>query len=289
MRIQFSKNTFSVLALMRSLEEQFTVKQTEPSEEAQELFYDAMEASTEAARTALLEKVLKLDPGHVDALLVVLRDHFVLPGDEIELLRKIVALAERRLGRQAFEGFAGHFWGYFETRPYMRARLQLAEALHKSERFEEEIQELEGMLKLNPNDNQGLRYGLLACDLALKRLDRAAELFEKYDECRFNTVFAWGRVLERFLNGDLSGAQNALIQAREQNPHAELYISGHKRLPKRLPGVYAPSSSEEADCFAESLCLAWKGYPEALSWLSTQASISIKSKKSDVKRRGFRS
>lgn len=262
---------FGALALMRSRERQLAAKRHQPSEEAQDLFYDAMDAATDDGEFALLQKVLTLDPGHTDALLVVLRHRPLEQGDEIEVLGKIVAVAERRLGPNAFEKYAGSFWGFHETRPYMRARSQLATSLQAAGRMDEAIVELEAMLELNPNDNQGLRYALLSCYLSLQRLDGAARLFEEHDECEWNTVFAWGRVLERWLAGDTPGAQQALVVARTQNGHAEAYLKSHKRLPKHLPDSYGPGSKEEAQCFAESLRMMWHAHPKALAWLATQA------------------
>jgi tetratricopeptide (TPR) repeat protein len=245
-------------------------KQGKPSDEAQQLFYDAMEAASNEDEFELLQQALKLDPGNVDALLAVLRHRPVAPEDEIELLRKIVALGERRLGPKVFKNCKGHFWGFIETRPYMRAREQLAEALRCAGRIEEAIAEWEAMLVLNPGDNQGVRYALLMCYLALKRLDGAARLFKQYNECEWNTAFAWGRVLERLLNDDEAGAAQASSIARKQNAHMEAYLKGRRRLPKHLPPAYAPGSKEEAVCFADTLQMAWNRHPEAVRWLAAQ-------------------
>lgn len=144
---------FGALALMRSLEQQMARKHGEPSEEAQDLFYDAMDAPTVEAEFTLLQKVLTLDPGHTDALLAVLRHRPLGRDDEIEVLRKIVAVAQKRLGPNPFEEYAGAFWGFHQTRPYMRARSQLAMSLQDAGHIEEAIVELEAMLELNPNDN----------------------------------------------------------------------------------------------------------------------------------------
>ncbi len=267
----FPKPAFSARAMMRSLERELARKRETrwlPSDEAQQLFYDAMEAPTDEEESELLQEALKLDPGNVDALLMVLRHRPLPEAEGIEVLRKIVALGEQRLGPEALQGFAGHFWGALETRPYMRAREQLADALRHAGRLEEAVAEWEAMLELNPNDNQGVRYALLACVLALKRLDEARRLFQKYNECQWNTVFAWGRVLERLLSADLAGAESAAKVARKQNPHMEAYLKSHRRLPKHLPDGYAPGSKEEAVCFADVLRMAWRRHPEAWRWLA---------------------
>lgn len=259
-----------VLSLMRSLERQLAKKEGKPSNKAQELYYDALEADSLEEKFELLQQALKLDPGNVDALLAVLQ-HRPLPlEDEIEILWKILELAERRLGAKAFKEYEGHFWGFVETRPYMRARQQLAASLCLAGRIEEGVAEYEGMLELNPNDNQGVRFALLTHYLGSNEMEGAARLFERYDECEWNTVFAWGRVLERFLRGDAEGAKQALVVARKQNGYTEAFLKGHRRLPRHLPDSYSPGSREEAVCFAPQLQFAWNAHPRALEWLKEQ-------------------
>ncbi len=261
---------FGAFALMRSIDRQLAAKKIKPSAQAQQLFYDAMEAPTDKGEFELLQQALRLDPGNVDGLLAILRRWPVLLDDRIELLQKIISLAERRLGAKAFKDSAGTFWGFHETRPYMRARAELAETLRSACRIEEAIAEWEEMLQLNPNDNQGMRYGLLSAYLSLNRLDGAERLFSQFNECSLSTTFAWGRVLERWLSKDLAGARQALAVARKQNAHMEAYIKGHRRPPKHLPECYAMGSKEEAECFAGTLRELWVSHREALAWLAPE-------------------
>lgn len=238
--------------------------------DAQQLFYDAMEAPTLKEQEKLIHQVLDMDPTNVDALLYAAQGSNLKGELEIEVLRKIVALGEKNLGPKTFKDCAGGFWGFIETRPYMRARQMLAEALRAEGRLDEAVAEFEAMLKLNPSDNQGVRYNLLACYLALMRLDGAKKLFAKYKECEFNAMFAWGRVLERLLMEDFPGAKKDLTVARKQNRHMEAYLTGRRKLPKDQPDAYSPGSKEEALCFAESLFVAWNCHPAASKWLAEQ-------------------
>lgn len=239
--------------------------------ESQECYYDAMEARTEEEALNLLSRALELDPGNTDAWLMMMSHTSPLSADEeIGTLRKIVAGAEERLGTEAFKEFAGHFWGFHETRPYMRARAALADALHRAGRIESAAAEVEGLLELNPGDNQGLRYRLLGTYLALGRLDDARRLFGQYpDEFDFNTVFAWARVLERFLSGKPEEALKAVAAAEKQNGFSKSYLLGHRKIPKILPDSYASGSKEEAACFAGDLQSAWNAHPAAKKWLGT--------------------
>jgi len=258
-----------LLSIERHLREVGTTSR-DTAYEAQQLVYDAWEAQTDERERELIREALELDPTNVDALLTVARDSGLEGEEGVQVLRQIVALGEENLGPKAFKGYAGAFWGFIETRPYMRARQELAETLRWAGRLDEAIAEWEAMLELNPKDNQGVRYSLLAYYLALNRLDAAQRLLAKYDECEFNAVFAWGCVLERFLSGDSSGASEALAVARKQNAHMQVFVKGHRRPPCRLPDAYSPGSKDEAACFAQVLQAAWERHPEALRWLNAQ-------------------
>lgn len=233
---------------------------------AQDLVYEAMEARTATEIFRLVNTALELDPANVDARLMR-ADFRGLEGEaRIFELKDIIAGGAKSLGKKAFKEMVPHFWGFVETRPYMRARQQLAEAYRVSGCLEEAVLEYNEMLALNENDNQGVRYELLPCLLALDRLEDARKLMQRFeDDCTFSAVFTWCRVLERHLAGDTAGVKEALVAARKQNPHMEAYLKGHRKPPKNLPSSYAEGSKEEAVIFASVLLMAWKKHPKALS------------------------
>jgi len=119
------------------------------------------------------------------------------------------------------------------------------------------------MYRLNPNDNQGIRYRLLPAYLETGDLEKAKELLAKPDEIDFSTTFAWCDVLFHFLSDDMDAAEQALSVAQKQNPFTAAYLMGKKKLPKSLPDHYSPGSLDEATCFTEDLIRAWKPYSEA--------------------------
>ena len=148
----------------------------------------------------------------------------------------------------------------------MRARAQLAELLRGDGKGVQALQHYEGMLELNPNDNQGVRYPLLGCYLVHGRLQAAAKLLHDYDG-DIMAVFPWGRVLERFLSGDRPGATKALKLARRVNPFVEEYFSGLARVPAEMPDTYALGSEEEAMVCFDCLAAAWVKHLPAMFWL----------------------
>ena len=178
---------------------------------------------------------------------------------------------ERSLGRQFFRQNRGHFWGIVETRPYMRARFDLACALMQDALLTEAIAHFESLIELNPNDNQGVRDILMSCYLSIQDLEGTRRLLERYAGDS-GAVFAWSRVLERYLATDLDGALAALQDARADNPHVQAYLTGAKRLPKDSPSYYTPGEETEAFYCAGCLRKAWLKYPQAVSWLRAAVS-----------------
>ncbi len=253
---------------MQRFERLAAMKKKRNVTKADDLLFESYEENDCAEARALLERASELDPCNVDVWLGLLRFQPLDLRTEIAFLRRLVAMGEKKLGKRAFREDKGAFWGILETRPYMRARSRLALRLMEAGRLEEAVDEHEGMLELCPNDNLGVRYGLMALYLALGNLDGANRLFQTYDERECRTVFAWAYVLERFLASDLAGASQALQAARKQNVHAEAYFAGHKRRPRNMPDMYSMGSSEEAVIAWDIMAPAWKKHPEVRAWLA---------------------
>lgn len=239
-------------------------------DKAADLVFDSWETADNDEAYALLTEAVELDPRNVDAWRGLMNFEPLGCEEEIAFLRQLVALGEKNLGKKVFQELKGHFWGFLETRPYMRARARLAQRLVQAGRLEEAVTEHEGMLELCPNDNLGIRYGLMALYLALNNLEGANRLFREYDERKHFAMFAWAFVLERYLAGDADGAAEALAAARKQNPYAEAYFSGAKKLPKRMPDAYSMGSQEEAVIAWNILQTAWKKHPSAQDWVGGQ-------------------
>jgi hypothetical protein len=83
-------------------------------------------------------------------------------------------------------------------------------------------------------------------------------------------MFAWGRVLERYLALELPEAVQALQDARKENTHVEKFITGRKKLPENRPDFYSPGAVTEAFARMDVIGNAWKKYPEAVQWLKKE-------------------
>src|SRR5262249_20822749 len=125
--------------------------------DAQELMYEAFEAQG-ASRAVLAREALAISPDCADAYLLLAEETTSTLEESRELLEHGVAAGERALGPEPFEQDVGYFWGLLETRPYMRARAALARTLWALGRREEAVVHQRELLRLNPNDNLGVRY-----------------------------------------------------------------------------------------------------------------------------------
>jgi tetratricopeptide (TPR) repeat protein len=185
-----------------------------------------------------------------------------------ELFERGVEAGERSLGPKAFEDYLGHFWGVLETRPYMRARAGFAQCLWMMGQREQAVSHYREMLRLNPHDNQGLRYVLAACLLEIRRDGDLEELLEQYEDDA-SAVWAYSRVLVAFRRDAAPGsAQKLLEEAVETNPNVPALLLGRRRLPKRPPELIGIGDESEAESYAFENLAVWKTTPGALEWLA---------------------
>ena len=261
-------------ALLTSLQSPSAIDTLSDSEadariQAQELAFDAMEAPSEAEPRKLAKRALRLDPDCVDAQLLLAQIDAPSPRVLIERVQAAVAAGERSLGDQFIRENTGHFWGLLDTRPYMRALEVLAGELAREGILLEAIALYEKMLMLNPNDNQGVRDPLLGLYLQAGNPASAGALLKRYAGDS-SANFAWGRVLERYLSGDLDGAVLALKVAQLTNSFVTLYLTGQRPIAHIDPEMYSPGSEEEAVLCMQWAGLAWSTKKEAIFWLLDQ-------------------
>ena len=235
-----------------------------PLEQTQDICYEAFEARGRK-QIQLAKKALEICPDCVDAY-VLLAEACSDAEESYDLYAQGVAAGERLLGEQFFKEEAGHFWGILETRPYMRARFGMAEALEEMERTDEAISHYQEMLRLNPNDNQAVREVLLACLLETKCTNEAEALLKQYKESGM-AVWSYGRALLTFIQkGDNAMARKQLANAIKVNSFVPEYLLDDELMPP-LPQSYRIGSKEEAAVCVDVLQCAWKTTPDALDWL----------------------
>ncbi|MEE9913787.1 MAG: hypothetical protein K4571_18920 [Deltaproteobacteria bacterium] len=245
--------------------------------EAQELVYDAWEEGSKSKRIRLARKALALYPDCADACNLLAADAARTPAEEMDYYEKGMAAGHRALGEKKFKEWKGHFWGVLDTRPYMRARAGLMQCLWEAGEVDAAIHHAKELLKLNPNDNQGIRYVLIAY---LAELGRYQDL-EKFmrargyrNDCMADWLYT-GVLLSFVKEGDAEKSRKELSNAMKMNAHVPKYLTGKRPIPSVLPDRIIVGGEDEAFCYASANLSAWRKVPGALDWL--KARISAKS------------
>jgi tetratricopeptide (TPR) repeat protein len=246
----------------RSIDDPLTRPRT-PAEQAQDLCFKAFDTYGRR-RVQLAHQALEIDPECADAY-VILAEQAGTLEDEIQHCRRGLQAAETTLGSACFAENVGHFWGITETRPYMRARFGLAESLTAAGRIDEAMTHYQELLRLNPEDNQGVRYVLLPNLLSAGRDVEAARLLKEYDEESAN--WAYSRALLAFrLSGRSAAADRELRDAMRTNSHVPELLCSEEPIPQ--PPHYALGSFEEACVAVEELRPAYQATPGSLDWVA---------------------
>ena len=244
-----------------------------PLEQAQQIIYQAYDSHPED-QVALALEAITVCPDCADAY-GILGAYAETIEDAIDLYQEGVAAAERVLGTEGFQEYEGHFWGFLETRPYMRARLDLAQTLWSAQRPEEAIEHYRDMLRLNPNDNQGVRYELAACLLELGLDEELGPLLASYEQDD-SAAWVYSAALLAFRSeGDSAGAQKVLAAAQSVNKFVPAYLLNAKPLPRELPEYIGRGDDDEAISYAATYLPGWKATPGAIQWLRGHLKVAL--------------
>lgn len=241
--------------------------QDEAVDKAQEIIFDAWEEPSRKKRVTMAKKSLAVSPLCADAYVLLAQDSAETPQQALAFYRQGVAAGEKSLG-DSLQDDAGDFWGLIETRPYMRALQGLATSLWQTGARDDAVAKYQEMLRLNPNDNQGVRYSLMDCLLTLGRGGEAEKLYTRYkQDC--SAAWSWSRALLQFRrDGDGAASRKALARAVDGNSFVRAYLLGDKKLPSRLPDYMSWGDEDEAMHYAHGAGEIWRSTEGALAWLA---------------------
>ncbi len=169
----------------------------------------------------------------------------------------------------------------------MRARYGLAEVLWDAGLREEAVEHFQELLRLNPEDHQGVRYHLAQILLTLRRHDELGRLLDAYPE-EDSAEWAYTRTLLAFRRqGDSPGSRACLTLAVRRNRFVPSLLPAWSEFPPAPRLLEEPGSRWEAVSYASSAGELWEETPGALGWLLERALSRPSRKKKDKKvRRG---
>lgn len=236
-------------------------------ERAQEMIYKAHEAKSKTQMVKFARSALDISVDCADAYVILAQLNTKTLGEALALYEAGVKAGERALGSE-FEELKGHFWGFLETRPYMRARQGLAMTLREMGRLDEAAQHMDAMLELNPNDNQGVRYSYITLLLETNDSTRLEKLFEQYPD-DWSATWKYSQALYEFRKtGQSDKADELLSDAIEYNPYVPPYILGKKKIPKTLNyAYYSPGDENEALDYLSDGIRPWRSTDGAIEWV----------------------
>ena len=240
-------------------------ERTDKKARSQDLVYEAYEQSISKGRQ-LVKQALELDPNNADAynyLASIEKDI----DNAIKQFKKAIEAGEKSIGAEKFKEGKGHFWGIFETRPYMRAKAGLADCLNAKNETDKAIEIYEEMLELNPNDNQGIRY--LLSTLLLGKTDLGKyENFIKKSEDENSAVWNYNNALYSFKKlGQTIKSEKTLMRAYKSNVFVIDYMLGNKEMPDELPRHIGFGDENEAISYVNDAWIIWHQTGGALGWI----------------------
>jgi len=152
------------------------------------------------------ERALKIYPDFIDALNIygsVYLERFEYDKAEV-VYQKAIAKAERKQGaRERIK------WSDLDSRPYMRARygLGLVQIYHGE--FTKALDSFKLMLKMNPDDHQGVRFLFGDLCLFMDDIKRAEKNYKEYG--------GMNGALIKLIKGDKTGAKRELEAIGNEN------------------------------------------------------------------------
>lgn len=243
---------------------------TAPLDRAQELVYQAWEAPSPKRRIALAREAIAISADCADAYLVLAQEAAnVVEAHDLTVeavaagRRAIADDVEQLVDEQAM-------WLALETRPYLRALAMLASVEWEMGDRQAALARGWELLRLNPGDNQGVRYVQLVRLMYAGSLADIDRLLALYPE---DGMAAWtfGRALHLFRSrGPDEEANAALTAAKRSNRHVVPYLLGERALPSEPPAFIGFGDESEAAAYAVDAIVLWDDTPGAIGWLASR-------------------
>lgn len=240
---------------------------TAAQKQAARLAHSAWQEPDPERQLSLARAALAQWPEAADALLV-LAEAADDPAESVHLLERAAAAADRLLTPQAIETAGGDLWEVEAARPFLRARLALAEALETSGRPEDALRHYQALLQTGPSDPAGARYPALALLMRLGRDEEARRLLRHYHQDP-RPEWRYSEALLAFRSqGDTPLARRLLADAVRANGRAPAYLTGARLFPSNPETGLQSYEDEEAVEFALRSYPVWWSTPGAITWLN---------------------
>ncbi|MCL6445114.1 MAG: hypothetical protein K6T83_16945 [Alicyclobacillus sp.] len=280
-----------------------------PADEAQDLVYRAFGSALSTERIRLAKQALSIYPDCADAYVILAEE--TDDSDEalrlytlgMEAGEKLLAsrIAEQQQnevqvsGSQSNEGHLGHeasgsdgasdtrdvashlkahigtLWGMVTCRPYLRARMGLADTLAFHMQWDDARQHYEALLELDPADHLGARLGLLRCLVFMEEYESALAFIKEHGDahCDFAYTKAFIWYLKR---GDVPLTKRYLKDAMDINQYVPFLLWDPEMVYEKIRNIgHRPDDLDDAENYVKRYSVAWAAHHSAYEWIIRQS------------------
>ena len=216
-----------------------------PLDDAYEILEEAQNAKTEKEAIKLAKKAYEKSRECFDAILFQcdLEENGI---KRMKLLDDGLEFEKSRLTKEKYfdKENIGHFYGIFETRPYIRGLVIKAEYLLEEGKISQAENVCREVLRLNENDNMGARYLLMAIYATLEKENDMLKLYKKYPEEDLEMIFPLFALYYKL--GNDKKAKEYLNRIDKCNSNFVKFFNGTIKESKKVEhGYYSRGDSSE--------------------------------------------
>lgn len=222
-----------------------------PLDDAYEILEEAQNAKTKKEAIKLAKKAYEKSSECFDAVLFQcdLEENGI---KRRKLLDNGLETEKNRLTKEKYfdKENIGHFYGIFETRPYIRGLVIKAEYLLEEGKLRQAKSICKEVLRLNENDNMGTRYLLMAIFATLEEEKEILKLYKKYPEENLEMLFPLFALYYKI--GNDKKALEYLNRVNKCNSNFVKFFNGTiKKSNKVESGYYSRGDSSEIFMYLE--------------------------------------
>ena len=222
-----------------------------PLDDAYEILEEAQNARNKKEAIRLAKKAYEKSPDCFDAILFQcdLEENGI---KKMKLLGDGLENEKNRLTKEKYfdKENIGHFYGIFETRPYIRGLVVKAEYLLEEGKLRQAESICREVLRLNENDNMGVRYLLMAIFATLEEENDMLKLYKKYPEETLEMLFPLFALYYKI--GNDNKAKEYLNRVNKCNSNfVKLFNGSIRKNDKVTPGYYSRGDSSEIFMYLE--------------------------------------
>lgn len=216
-----------------------------PLDDAYEILEEAQNARNEKEAIKLAKNAYEKSSECFDAILFQcdLEENGI---KRMKLLDDGLEFEKNRLTKEKYfdKENIGHFYGIFETRPYIRGLVIKIEYLLEEGKLRQAANVCKEVLRLNENDNLGARYLLMAIYATLEEEKDMLELYKKYPEEDLEMLFPLFAIYYKI--GNDKKAKDYLNRIDKCNSNFVKYFKGTIKPSEKVnPGYYSRGDSSE--------------------------------------------